>query len=322
MSSRSTGKHGGAADESKHDPVLLNEVIDLLGVKPGGMYVDGTVGGCGHAMAILEAAGMKASFLGIDRDASAAAAAGRKLAGHADCVKVMCGNYAAMGEFAAACGFASVDGVLLDLGISSDQLGNPDRGFSFGSDGPLDMRMDQGQALDAEKVVNEFSEDELISCLFELGEERKARRIARGIVAAREMERIRSTGRLAEIVAGAAGGRRGARHPATKTFQAIRMKVNDELGSLDRGLVAGLGLLKAGGRMAVITFHSLEDRMVKTFFARHAGRWESLQQGGSEWIGEQPAVKLVNRKPVSPSDDEIVKNRRARSAKLRVAERI
>jgi 16S rRNA (cytosine1402-N4)-methyltransferase len=206
--------------------------------------------------------------------------------------------------------------------VSSEQIDTARRGFSFMADGPLDMRMDPTEGPSAADVVNGLPEEDLFSVLKTLGEEPAARRIARAIAAARQAAPIAGTGQLASIVARAVGGRRGRLHPATRTFQAIRMRVNREQESLDRGIEAGLSLLGTGGRMAVISFHSLEDRIVKNGFRRHAGQWESLAAGGRAWRGEEPRVQIVTRKPVTPAEDEQRRNPRSQSAKLRVAERL
>ena len=231
------------------------------------------------------------------------------------------GNFADMVALAETNGLQEVDGILLDLGVSSDQLDTPERGFSFRADGPLDMRMDATQRTSAARLVNTLAEQDLAELLWRLGEEPAARRVARAIVSERERAPIETTARLAALVARVKHGRQGRTDPATRVFQALRIAVNDELDSLTRGLDAALRLLKRGGRMAVISFHSLEDREVKNFFRRHAGRWEAQQAGGQAWVGERPAVGLVARKPVTPSVEECEQNPRARSAKLRVAQR-
>jgi len=290
-------------------------------VKEGATYIDGTVGNGGHAESILTRLGAKGRLLGIDRDAKAVERAKANLAAWGSACCVVHGNYARMKRIAADAGFDRVDGILLDLGVSSDQLETPDRGFSFQNDGPLDMRMDQSQQMTAADLLERSGENELRLLLRELGEERHAVRLARAIVRERSRERITSTSQLARIVSAAAGGRRGRIHPATRTFQAVRMAVNAELDCLEQGLCEGLDLLRVGGRMAVIAFHSLEDRMVKTFFRRHAGKWESLQAGGRAWRGEEPRVSVLTRKPIVPSAEEIERNPRARSAKLRAVER-
>jgi 16S rRNA (cytosine1402-N4)-methyltransferase len=219
-------------------------------------------------------------------------------------------------------GFDAADGILLDLGMSSDQVDDPERGFSFLRDGPLDMRMDCSRGETAADLVNRLGPEDLADVLWRLGEERASRRIAKAIAAQRQESPIRTTAQLAGIVERAKGGHSGRTHPATQTFQALRMAVNGELDHAGAGVEAAVRLVKDGGRVAVITFHSVEDRLVKTIFAKHAGTWESLQAGGRAWRGEQPAVRRVNRKPITATDAEIAANPRARSAKLRVVERV
>lgn len=296
--------------------------MDLMAIKRGGVYVDGTSGSGGHAQAVLERVGPGGFLLGIDRDAAAVERTKERLATWRGQCAVVQGNYADMVEIGVQLGIREVDGVMLDLGFSSDQIEQADRGFSFMHEGPLDMRMNLSQPLTAAVIVNTWDEEALAGILRQFGEEHDASRIARGIVAARKAGPIRTTIELAKIVERAAGGRRGRIHPATKTFQALRIAVNGELDNLQRGLDAGLGMLKMGGRFGVISFHSLEDRIVKHFFVSHAWRQESLHQGGQKWVGELPAVRFVNRKAVMPSETEIGENPRARSAKLRVVERI
>lgn len=305
-----------------HESVLIKEVVDLLVVKQGGIYIDGTVGNGGHTKAIIEKGGPGTFVLGIDRDVSALQRAGKTLGDYSGQVNLAHGNYANMVEIAGKKGIKSIDGVLLDLGVSSDQLEDAGRGFSFMKDGPLDMRMNaSGNEETAADLVNELPEEELCRILKEFGEERLAGQIARAIIRDREKEIISTTGRLAAIVERVAGGRHGRIHPATRTFQALRIRVNNEIGSLEKGLENGLSLLAPKGRMAVISFHSLEDRIVKKFFARHAGKWESLQAGGCRWIGDKPVMNILTRRPIGPSDEERDVNSRSRSAKLRVAER-
>ena len=304
-----------------HRPVLVREMLDLLAVRRGGTYVDGTVGSGGHAAALLEQIGPAGTLIGIDRDSAAIGRATERLQDYPGRCRLVHGNYADMAAIAASMGVDQVDGILLDLGVSSEQLETPERGFSFMDDGPLDMRMDTSDGETAAELVNRLSQAELGELIRCLGEEPMARRIAAAVVRDRSLSPIAGTGRLAATVAGVAGRRRGRIHPATRTFQALRMAVNDEQKHLRAGLAAGLDLLNVGGRMAVISFHSIEDREVKTFFRRHAGRWESLQSGGRKWIGEKPRVTLVTRKPAGPSEQEIADNPRCRSAKLRVAER-
>lgn len=304
-----------------HEPVLRDEVIELLRVRRGGFYVDATAGSGGHTMAILDAAGPEGRVLAIDRDRDALERVRLRLGARvAQCVLAR-GNYADVADLAACAGARRVDGMLIDCGVSSEQLETASRGFSFAADGPLDMRMNTDETERAADVVNEMPERDLLFLLKTMGEEPAARRIAHAIVAARQVAPITTTRQLAEIVERAVGGRRGRTHPATRTFQALRMRVNRELESLDCALEAGLNLLAGDGRLAVISFHSLEDRRVKECFRRHAGRWEGLQAGGLAWHGQKPVVRIVTRKPVTPSDAELARNPRARSAKLRVAEK-
>ena len=305
-----------------HKPVLLKETVDSLAVKPGGVYIDGTLGRAGHAREILARAGTGARLVGIDRDTQALTDSAERL-GRVPGVSLTLvhGCHGSIAQIVRAEGIDAVDGVLLDLGVSSPQLDEADRGFSFRADGPLDMRMDRSRGETAADLVATRSEDELAALLRTLGEEPNARRIAKAIVQARAVARIETTAQLAALVERTVG-RSGAHHPATRTFQALRMAVNDELGELERALAGGLGLLKPGGRFAVITFESLTDRTVKRFFAAHAGRMVSLQQGGERWEGCLPKVRLLTRHAVTASDEEIAENPRARSAKLRAIERI
>lgn len=305
-----------------HVPVLLREAVDGLAVRRGGVYVDGTLGRAGHAREILLRAGPEGRLLGIDRDGEALARAAAALEGVPGGKTLVHGAHGDLAGLAAANGFAEADGVLLDLGVSSDQLDTPGRGFSFRADGPLDMRMDRSRGETAADLVARLTEGELEGLFRRLGEEPRARRAAEAVVRARERGPVATTGRLAEVVGRALGGRRGARHPATRVFQALRMAVNGEMEELGRALEAGLGLLRPGGRMAVITFESLTDRVVKRFFAAHAGRWVSLPGGGERWEGALPPVFRVTRRPVTAGAEETGRNPRARSAKLRVAERL
>lgn len=304
-----------------HKPVLLKETVDSLAVKPGGVYIDGTLGRAGHAREILARAGTGARLVGIDRDTLALTESAERLERIPGVsLTLVHGCHGNIAKIVRDEGIGAVDGILLDLGVSSPQLDEADRGFSFRADGPLDMRMDRSRGETAADIVATRSEDELASLLRTFGEEPNARRIARAIVQARAVARIETTAQLAALVEKTVG-RSGAHHPATRTFQAFRMAVNDELGELERALEGGLGLLKPGGRMAVITFESLTDRTVKRFFAAHAGRMVSLQQGGERWEGTLPKVRLVTRHAVTASDEEIAENPRARSAKLRTIER-
>lgn len=298
-----------------HIPVLLEETVGALSVRPGDRYVDGTLGRAGHARAILARGG---EVLGIDRDdAARAAVRAQGLNG----LTVVAGNHGDVKRIADEQGWNEVDGVLLDLGVSSPQLDEAGRGFSFLREGPLDMRMDRSGALTAADLVNGESAERLAEIFRTLGEEPQARRIARALVAARERgARFATTTELADFVERLVG-RRGGHHPATRVFQALRMAVNDELGELARALDGGLAILKPGGRFAVITFESLSDRLVKRFFAAHVGKMRALQQGGEAWDGELPRARAVTKKAVTAGAAEVDLNPRARSAKLRVIER-
>jgi len=295
-----------------HIPVLLKETIDALAVKAGGRYVDGTLGRAGHAKEIIARGG---AVLGIDRDEQALREVG-EVAG----LKAVKGRHGDVESIVRANGWDDVDGILLDLGVSSPQLDEAERGFSFLREGPLDMRMDRSCGPSAADIVNGEGAERLEEMFRELGEEPNARRIAKGIVAERAKRPFRTTTDLAGFVERFAA-RRGGHHPATRVFQALRMAVNDEMGELERALEGGMRLLAPGGRFAVITFESLTDRAVKRFFARHVGRMVSLQQGGERWEGESPKARLVARKAIVAGEEEIDFNPRARSAKLRVVEK-
>lgn len=309
-------------EDHTHRPVLLEETLELLDPGPGSCIIDGTVGSGGHAEAILERTAPDGVLIGIDRDPDAIRRSGERLGRFGSRCVLIHGNHVDMKVIAGRHGVTSVDGILLDLGVSSEQFDEPERGFSFMRDAPLDMRMDTSKGCSAGDLLNTLSEQELADILKRFGEERMARRIAKAIIHERARTPLATTGELARVVAAACGGRRGAIHPATRTFQALRIAVNNELDGLRRALPAGLGLLREGGRMVVISFHSLEDRIAKKQFAVCAGSWESLPAGGRAWRGEDPTVKLLVRKPLRPSDDEVRGNPRSRSAKLRSVERI
>lgn len=304
-----------------HQAVLLTEVLAWLQPRPGGVYVDGTLGGGGHTRAIAEAVGPAGRVVAMDQDAGALERARRNLGGMADRCTLVQGSFAGMDLAVAGQGFTRVDGVLLDIGISSDQLDDPERGFSFMREGPLDMRMDPGRPTTAADLLNTLGEDALADLFRRYGEEPRARAIAGRVVRQRNAAPFRSTRQLADLVEAVYGGRRGRIHPATLVFQALRIAVNGELEALEQGLEAGLRILAPGGRMAVISFHSLEDRLVKQFFVEHQGRMESLPEGGVKWVGTLPEMRILTRKPVMATDRECQENPRARSAKLRVAER-
>ena len=298
-----------------HIPVLLKEVMDALAVRPGGRYVDGTLGRAGHTKEIIARGGM---VLGIDRDEQAIREIG-EVAG----LTAVRGRHGDLKEIADEKGWDEVDGILLDLGdlgVSSPQLDEAGRGFSFLREGPLDMRMDRSSGLSAADIVNTESAERLEEIFREWGEEPQSRRIAKAIVKEREKSKFETTVEFADFVERVVG-RRGAHHPATRVFQALRMEVNDEIGELGRALEGGLDLLRSGGRFAVITFESLTDRIVKRFFAGHIGRMVSLQQGGERWEGEEPRMKAVTGKVVVASKGEEDLNPRSRSAKLRAAEK-
>lgn len=306
-----------------HVPVLLEETVARLVTEPGGWYVDGTAGAGGHASALLAAAGLDARLLALDRDGAALALAKDALAPFGDRAILERANFLEMAEVAARHGLRDIRGILLDLGVSSMQLDRPERGFSFLRDSPLDMRMDDRQELTAAGLLKRLSPAELADLLRRYGEEPMSRRIAKAVAEALARgEPVETTAQLAELVSRAKGGRRGRTHPATQTFQALRIAVNGELAALEAVLPLALGLLAPGGRLAVISFHSLEDRMVKQFMAAHEGRMESLAKGGSRWIGQLPRARRVTRKAVSATEEEMARNLRSRTAKLRVLERM
>lgn len=305
-----------------HQPVLVKPMIDLMAIKVGGTYIDGTAGGGGHSAAILEKAGVSARLLAVDRDADAITRVRARFADSGFNVVLVHGNFADLTALAAQHDFQQVDGVLLDLGVSSFQLDEAGRGFSFRQDGPLDMRMDRSQPACAATLVNQLDAAELADLIWRLGEEPAARRIAAAIVRARAAAPLQTTGELAAVVSAAKGGRRGSRiDPATQTFQALRMAVNRELEAVTRGVEAAIQLVKPGGRVAVMSFHSLEDRAVKHALAAHVGRMVSLPQGGERWEGSAPVCRWITRKPVMADEAECAANPRGRSAKLRVVER-
>jgi 16S rRNA (cytosine1402-N4)-methyltransferase len=303
-----------------HNTVMKEEALDLLQVRQGGRYIDGTVGLGGHTEAMLERSSPDGRVLGIDRDEKALKLASERLARFQSRVVLVHGNYADIVDIAESASFTGVDGVLLDLGVSSMQLDEGERGFSFMRDGPLDMRMDTSRGPTAADLVNTWSEPDLAGIIFRYGEEPASRRIAAAMVRERANAPITTPARLADIVARAKGGRHGRIHPATQTFQALRMAVNEELDGVRRGAEGALRVLRAGGRLAVISFHSLEDREVKHLFKRHEAREESLPQGGSRITGEFPRVRRINRKSVSAGPAEVRDNPRSRSARLRAVQ--
>ena len=304
----------------RHVPVLARPALELLNVRDGGVYIDGTFGAGGYASAILAAANARnAQVIGIDRDQSA-------VAGGADLVEAAGGRltlieerFSALDRIAEKFGHAAVDGVVLDLGVSSMQLDEADRGFSFRLDGPLDMRMG-GEGPRAADVVAQASERDLADIIFQLGEERHSRAVARAIVAARGKQPIRTTKALADIVGRVVHTKPGQIHPATRTFQALRIYVNEELAELAAALVAAERILKASGRLVVVTFHSLEDRIVKTFLAERS-RTMGVSRHLPDIEAPAPTFRLLTKRPIAPDEAEIAGNPRARSAKLRAGER-
>jgi len=304
--------------EYGHQPVMLREVLDYLAPGPGGSFIDGTVGAGGHAAALLASTSPDGRLLGFDRDPAALAFATKRLAPYGVRFLPILGSYAGMGEIAADCGFSAVDGILLDLGLSSRQLDDADRGFSFLKEGPLDMRFDPRQGETAADLINNSTAEELADIFRRYGDETQSRRIARLVVVNRPLW---TTTELAGLIERELGRGRSGRHPATKVFQALRIAVNDELTEVERGLKAAIGLLKIGGRLAVISFHSLEDRLVKNFFRELARDCVCPPEQPVCTCGAQAVIRLVTRKAIKATDDEIVANPRSRSARLRVAAR-
>ena len=303
---------------STHIPVLLNEVIDGLGVQPGGRYIDCTLGGTGHAASILEHSSPGGQLLGIDADRSVIENARVALAAYGDSVLLVNDNFVNLDSIAKANNFQPVHGILFDLGLSSLQLGEEGRGFSFQKDAPLDMRFDNSQGKTAAELVNSLPENELARLLWEYGEERQSRQIAKQIIQNRP---VRTTLQLAGIVEQAVGGRHGKTHPATRTFQALRIAVNNELENLKSALSQAVGLLGYEGRLAVITYHSLEDRIVKQLLFEESRDCICPPETPVCVCKHKARIKLVNKKVITPELAEIRHNPRSRSAKLRIAER-
>ncbi|GMR04770.1 MAG: 16S rRNA (cytosine(1402)-N(4))-methyltransferase RsmH [Thermodesulfobacteriota bacterium] len=310
--------------EFTHRPVMVREVIRFLNCRSHGIYVDGTVGGGGHALEILKATSPGGVLVGLDRDEEALAAAEKTLKPYGKRVFLVRENFGALKEVLTDLGFAQVDGILLDLGVSSHQLEEPGRGFSFRFDGRLDMRMDTTQELTARDLVNNLEAKDLAAILWKYGEERFSMRIARSIVEARKKKPVETTAELAEIAAAAVPKKFHPRriHPATKTFQALRIAVNDELGNLERGLKGGMEVLSPGGRFVVISYHSLEDRLVKDAFRRAAAGCVCPPRIPMCVCGKTPSARIVTKKAVPPGAAEIEENPRARSAKLRAVEKL
>ncbi|MBI3941892.1 MAG: 16S rRNA (cytosine(1402)-N(4))-methyltransferase RsmH [Chloroflexi bacterium] len=302
-----------------HTPVLPGEVLDALQPHPGGVYIDGTVGAGGHSQLILHAAGPGSRLLGLDADPDALARAGERLASFGERIVLVHSNFADLFEVAQEYGFTPCDGILLDLGLSSMQLSDGGRGFSFQQDGPLDMRFDPSQPETAADLLNNLPEQELANLIYEYGEEHQSRRIARAIVQARP---LRTTRQLADLVARVTGRGRQGIHPATRTFQALRIGVNEELQMLEKVLPQALRCLKPGGRLAVISFHSLEDRIVKNFFQQEARDCICPPEQPICTCHHHSTLAIITRRPVQSTEEEISRNPRSRSAKLRLAERL
>ncbi len=308
---------------NEHEPVLYQEVIFYLQPRPGGKYIDGTIGAGGHTAGILASSEPDGEVLGLDRDAEAIAYCRQRLAPKAARVTLVQANYSDMVEVAGRHDFVEADGILLDLGLSSRQLADAERGFSFQKEGPLDMRFDTNQGATAADLLNELEEKELVDILRRYGEMRQSRRVARAIIEARP---IYTTRQLVEIAERTIGRRRqrGARrtHPATQLFQALRIAVNDELGTLERVLPDAVSLLRSGGRLVVISFHSLEDRIVKHFIRERSLECTCPPEAPICTCETQPELGMVTRKVIRPSEAEVEANPRSRSARLRVAEKL
>jgi 16S rRNA (cytosine1402-N4)-methyltransferase len=308
----------------QHTTVLLKEAAEGLKINPQGIYVDCTLGGAGHSAYILSKLSDQGKLIAFDQDEMAIKHAKEKLSPYGDKVIIIKSNFRYISEKLNEIGIESVDGILFDLGVSSPQLDTPERGFSYHHDAPLDMRMDQEAEITAYDIVNHWPYEELVKIFFQYGEEKFSKQIARKIEAARQTKPIKTTGQLVELIKEAipAPARRSGGHPAKRVFQAIRIAVNDELKAFEDALEQSIGLLNSGGRIAVITFHSLEDRICKTFFKKNS---EGTQiPPGIPIVPDEfkPKIKLITKKPILPSEEEIQNNNRARSAKLRIAEKL
>lgn len=309
--------------EFKHVSVLLNEAVDGLGVKESGIYVDGTLGGGGHSEAILKK-NETLRLIGIDRDLDAIAAASKRLESFSGRTTFVNSNFSNIKEVLSSLNIDKIDGAVLDLGVSSYQLDNAERGFSYMKDAPLDMRMNQKDIKSAYDVVNGYSKDELTDIFFRYGEEKWSKRIAEFIINKREKEPIKTTKELADIISAAipAGARDKNSHPAKRVFQAIRIEVNGELEILKNAVQDFVESLESGGRLAIITFHSLEDRIVKQCFSELAVGCTCPRDFPVCVCGKQPAIKIITKKPILPSKEEQEGNLRSKSAKLRIAEKL
>ena len=311
---------GDGKMEFKHTSVLLQETIENLDIKPEGVYLDGTLGGAGHASEVVARLTGAGRLIGIDQDEDAIAAAEKRLLPYQERVTLIRDNYVHAVEALSQIGVSQVDGIVLDLGVSSYQLDNAERGFSYKYDAPLDMRMDQRQSLSAREILNEYSENALYRVIRDYGEEQFAKNIAKHIVAARKDKPLETTGELNEIIKAAipAKMRAGGGHPSKRTFQAIRIECNQELEVLKSSLDALIGFLAPGGRLCVITFHSLEDRIVKSAFRQNENPCTCPPDFPVCVCGQVSRGKVITRKPILPSEQEMAENKRAKSAKLRV----
>lgn len=312
--------------EFEHKPVLFVECIENLDIKPDGVYVDGTLGGAGHSLGIYEKLSEKGTLIGIDQDEFALETSRKRLQAQKGKGSLIFANtnFINLKNVCNQNGIEAVDGILLDLGVSSHQLDEGERGFSYNKDAPLDMRMDRRQKLTAETIVNEYSKDEIKKIIREFGEEKWASRIAEFIDERRKAKRIETTGELVEIIKAAipSSARREGPHPAKRTFQALRIAVNDELGILGKTIEDGVSLLKPGGRFCIITFHSLEDRIVKNEFNKYINPCTCPSSFPVCVCGNKKTAEAVHRKPIVPKAEELEANPRARSAKLRVLKKL
>lgn len=308
----------------KHTSVLLEETIEQLRIKPEGIYLDGTLGGGGHAYHVAQRLGAKGRLIGIDQDEAAVEAAGKRLSEFRDKICILRNNYCNAKEALAGIGIDRVDGIVLDLGVSSYQLDSVERGFSYRYDTELDMRMDRRQSLSAKDIVNQYPEMELYRIIRDYGEDRFAKNIAKHIVRAREEKIIETTGELNELIRAAipAKIRVSGGHPSKRTFQAIRIECNRELEVLKESLDMLIDLLHPGGRLCIITFHSLEDRIVKSAFRKNENPCTCPKEFPVCVCGKQSKGKVITRKPILPSGEEMAENKRSKSAKLRVFERV
>lgn len=310
--------------EFKHISVLLDETVDSLNIKPNGTYVDGTLGGGGHSLEICKRLGDGGRLIGIDQDMDAIKAATERLSDYSDKVTIVHSNYQDIDSVLKGLAIGGVDGIILDLGVSSYQLDNVDRGFTYREDTPLDMRMDQSSTMTARDIVNDYSEEDLFHVIRDYGEDSFAKNIAKHIVRARKEKPIETTGELNEIIKAAipAKMRQGTGHPSKKTFQAIRIELNKELEVLENSLDKMIELLNPGGRLSIITFHSLEDRIVKNIFRKNMNPCTCPPGFPVCVCGKAPTGKVITRKPIIPSSEELEDNKRAKSSKLRVFEKV